>query len=75
MTVTRVEVFDTEGRLFVGYFPDGVDLGWQDDDRTLKVFARGPRAHTAAWLAHVRAQPDYDPTWLTGGASSEPPTP
>ena len=38
--VTRVEVIDDEGRIFVAYYEThGVMLSLQDDDKTLKIFA------------------------------------
>jgi hypothetical protein len=38
--VSRVEVIDSSGRRFVGYFNPGVFIQLQDDQRTLKVFAK-----------------------------------
>lgn len=40
--VTRVEVIDSTGRVFVGHFEPGVEIALQDDGRTVKVFAGVP---------------------------------
>lgn len=36
--VTRLEVIDENGRAYTKYNIDNVDLSFQDDDRTLKIF-------------------------------------
>lgn len=42
--VNRVEVIDSTGRAFVGYYDtEGVDIAIQDEGRTLKVFIEGGR--------------------------------
>jgi hypothetical protein len=38
--VTRIEIIDNMGRLFVGYSFSDVQLSVQDDGRTLKVFGK-----------------------------------
>jgi hypothetical protein len=42
--VTRVEVIDDRGRVFVAYYRTvGVEVHTQDDGRTIKVFAGEPQ--------------------------------
>lgn len=43
--VSRVEIIDSDGRAFVGYYDTvGVSLSVQDDQGTLKIFA-GEKRH------------------------------
>lgn len=43
--VTRVEVIDATGRAFVRYYETaGVEIAFQDDHRTVKLFAGDPAA-------------------------------
>lgn len=40
--VTRVEVIDATGRVFVGYFDiAGAEIHQQDEGRTIKIFTEG----------------------------------
>lgn len=39
---TRVEIIDSQGRAFVGYYEPGAVVSTQDDDRTIKVFVGQP---------------------------------
>lgn len=36
--VSRVEVIDPSGRVFVGYFEPGAEIHTQDEGRTIKIF-------------------------------------
>lgn len=38
--VTRVEVIDKNGRSYVNYGAEDVEISLQDDDRTMKIFCR-----------------------------------
>jgi hypothetical protein len=44
--VTRVEVIDSTGRVFVAYYEPGIEVHVQDDGRTVKIFA-GERSGNA----------------------------
>lgn len=37
--VTRVEVIDRSGRVYVAYYEPGIEVHVQDDGRTVKIFA------------------------------------
>lgn len=41
-SVTRVEVIDSTGRVFVSYYTPGVTVQLQDGERTMKIFAGDP---------------------------------
>lgn len=42
LRLSRIEVIDPTGRVYVGYFDAaGANLALQDEGRTLKVFMRG----------------------------------
>jgi hypothetical protein len=61
--VTRFEVIDESGRIYVKYGVE-VELSYQDDGRTLKVFVRSKgeaaekqvRSEVAAGLVHFLTQ-------------------
>ena len=45
-TVTRVEVIDGEGRSYVKYGVEDIELSFQDDDTTLKIFLKSREGAT-----------------------------
>jgi len=61
--VTRVEVVDSTGRAFVGYYKNvGVTVSMQDDDQTIKIFA-GERIDSYEWTKTHEIQSG----WLSNG--------
>ena len=45
-TVTRVEVIDGEGRSYVKYGVEDIELSFQDNDTTLKIFLKSREGAT-----------------------------
>ncbi len=52
-TVTRVEVIDGEGRSYVKYGIEDIELSFQDNDTTLKIFLKTKEGVTYQdWQEH-----------------------